>query len=183
MHEGRFEAVRGSSLMPWKLKMEALFPEIPAICQAARAVVCHRFCWEISRLPTDPRVQAPDWFGRNLQDFSIWPLPDLEQNRQAAMFLSAGDIAAYMHLARQLGRQDLVGDSTLDQAICLSIAAFPTDRVRLEQFLDKVLDDTQAELRAHWSQVETLAAALMKCRELSAVEIVQILENAGVERP
>lgn len=179
MDGGRFEAVRGSSLMAWGLKMEALFPEIPAICQAARAVMCHRFRWRISPLSADPGIQAPDWFGCNPQDFSTGPLPDLEQNRQAAMFLSAGDVAAYMHLARQLGRQHPVGGSTLDQAICLSIAAFPTDRVRLEQFLDKLLENTRAELKAHWGRVETLAAALLKHRELSAEETARILENAG----
>ncbi|MGA2033872.1 MAG: hypothetical protein ABSG68_16620 [Thermoguttaceae bacterium] len=169
--------------MSWKLKMEALFPEIPAICRAARAVMCHRFRWQIFPLSADPGVQEPDWFGRDRQDVSIWPLQDLERNRQAAMFLSAGDIAAYMHLARQLGRQDLLGRSTLDQAICLSIAAFPNHPVRLEQFLDKLLEDARTELKAHWSHVERLAAALLKHRELSAKEIVQILENARAEHP
>ena len=99
------------------------------------------------------------------------------------MLLSVGDIAAYIHVARQLGRQDLVDSSTLDQAICLSIAAFPTDHVRLEQFLDELLENTRAELKAHWVHVETLAAALLKRRELSAEEIVQILENDGLECP
>jgi hypothetical protein len=163
--------------------MEALFPEIPTICQAARAVMCHRFRWRISPLSADPGIQAPDFFGRNRQDFSIWPPPDLERSRQAAMLLSVGDIAAYIHVARQLGRQDLVDSSTLDQAICLSIAAFPTDHVRLEQFLDELLENTRAELKAHWVHVETLAAALLKRRELSAEEIVQILENDGLECP
>ncbi len=159
--------------------MEALFSEIPAICQAARAVMCHRFRWRISPLSADPGSRAPDWFGHNDPEFSNWRLPDLERNRQAAILLSVGDIAAYMHVARQLGRQDLVGNSTLDQAVCLSIVAFPTDRVRLEQFLDKLLESTRAELKAHWVRVETLAAALLKRRELSAEEIVQILENAA----
>ncbi len=163
--------------------MQARFSEIPAICQAARAVLSHRFRWQLSPLSVDPAMQEPDWFGHDYQDFSIWPLPDLERKRQAAMFLSVGDIAAYMHLARQLGRQEPVGGSALDQAVCLSIAAFPTDRVRLEQFLDTLLEDTQAELKAHWSHVEALAAALLKRRELSAEEITQILENTRVEHP
>jgi hypothetical protein len=114
------------------------------------------------------------------QNLLIGPLSDLERNRQAAMFLSAGDIAAYMHLARQLGRQ-LAGGSPLDQAVCLSVAMFPTHRIRLEQFLDTFLEDTRVELKAHWIHVETLAAALLKRCELSAEEIIQILENAGVE--
>jgi hypothetical protein len=128
-------------------------------------------------------MQAPDWFGNDPEDLSIRPPPDLERNRQVAIFLSVGDIAAYLHVARQLGRQDLAGRSTLDQAVCLSIATFPTDRVRLERFLDGLLEDTWAELKVHWSHVETLAAALLKRHELSAEEIVQILENAKVESP
>jgi hypothetical protein len=163
--------------------MEALFHEIPAICQAAHAVMCHRFRWQIAPLSADPRSQAQNRSGRDPQDFSTGPLPDLERNRQAAMLLSVGDIAAYMHVARQLGRQDPGGGSALDKAVCLSIAAFPTDRVRLEQFLDTLLENTRAELKAHWSRVETLAATLLKRRELSAEEIVQILENASAERP
>ncbi len=76
------------------LKMDALFSEIPAICQAARTVMCHRFRWQIPHLSLDPGMQAPDWFGNDPEDLSIRPPPDLERNRQVAIFLSVGDIAA-----------------------------------------------------------------------------------------
>ena len=99
------------------------------------------------------------------------------------MFLSAGEIAAYMHLARQLGRQEAGRFLALDQAVTLSIATFPTRPVRLEQFLDKLLEDTRTELKTRWSHVETLAAALLRRGELSAEEIMQILENTPANHP
>jgi hypothetical protein len=161
--------------------MEDRFPEISAICQAARAVIRHRLGWQTCSLALDRTTREPAWTGRDLEDSSLWSPPDLQRKRQAAMFLGAGDIAAHMHLARQLGRQERAGVSTLEDAVYLSIAAFPTDHVRLEQFLDNLLEDTRAELEAHWRHVETLAAALLKRRVLSAEEITQILENDEVE--
>ena len=177
-----FESTDDSDLTHCELKMEAQFPEIPAICQAARAVIRYRFRWQIPRLTAIPESQDPDRPGDENPDVQVWPLQDVQRNRQAAMLLSAGEVAAYIHLARQLGRQEQAGGPTLDQAVCLAIAGFPSDRVRFAQFLDTFLEDTRAELKTHWRQVETLADALLKRRELSPEETLQILENARWEQ-
>ena len=161
--------------------MEERFPEISAICQAARAVIRHRLGWQVDSLSLDLARQGPDWTECDRDDSSLRSPPDLQRKRQAAMFLGAGDVAAHMHLARQLGRQERAGVSTLEEAVCLSIATFPTDHVRLEQFLDNLLEDTRAELEAQWRHVEALAAALLKRRTLSAEEITHILEDDDVE--
>jgi len=161
--------------------MQDALLEIPAIHEAARAVMCHLLDTRIGCLTIDDGPDAPAVTpAEDAEEETSLPTPtQIRRSRRQAMILCAGDTAAHMHLVRQLRKQGLAGKPTIDRAVGLAVAQLAVKTEHLAQYVDAFLEDTRAELDAHWPQVEKLATALLTWRRLSTGEVIRILNASA----
>ena len=157
--------------------MGGTFLEIPAVHEAGRAVLCSVFNKRIDCITIDRQPHSMDEvtaeIARGLG--SLRTSEAIQRARQEAMICCAGDIAAHIHLGRQLRKHELAGKPTIDWTASIAVSQFAVPTRQLACYIDAFLEDTRAELDAHWPKVERLAAVLLKRRSLSADEAAWIL--------
>jgi hypothetical protein len=160
--------------------MEGSFFEIPAVHEAGRAMLCAIFNERVESVEIGGQPHCRESAAEEIAS-GVGLQASGEEARRArreAMICCAGDIAAHLHLDRQLRKCGLAGKPTIQLAASIAAAQAAVRTQELGSYIEGFLEETRAELDARWLNVERLAAALLRRRSLSADEATSILMSS-----